>query len=84
MSTPPSPQEACADTTAIMSAQANNPSDEFNEGDITDISMLWPTCKVIRGTPRHPGSNGSVEKMNREIASKLGKSTKTSGCKKGK
>ena len=36
------------------------------------IRELWPGCKVIHGKPRHPESQGSVERVNREIKKVLG------------
>ena len=36
------------------------------------IRKLWPDCKILHGKPRHPQSQGSVERVNREIKPVLG------------
>ena len=38
----------------------------------TELVMLWPTCGVIRGTPRHSESNGGIERRNRTFEERLG------------
>jgi hypothetical protein len=39
---------------------------------ITEIKHLWPKCWMVSGSPRHSQSNGSVERVNRTVQSKLG------------
>ena len=36
------------------------------------IRELWPVCKTVNGRPRHPQSQGSVERVNKEIKKVLG------------
>ena len=31
------------------------------------ITELWPSCRIVHGKPRHTQSQGSVERVNREI-----------------
>ena len=38
----------------------------------TMIREKWPECKLIHGKARHPQSQGSVERVNREIKKVLG------------
>jgi transposase InsO family protein len=45
---------------------------EFTANVIKEIMSLWPSVKIIRGRPRHPQSQGSVERGNYEITKKLG------------
>ena len=45
---------------------------QFTAGIIKELMTLWPTVKIIRGRPRHPESQGSVERGNKEISKKLG------------
>ena len=52
---------------------------EFRDINLaTMIRDLRPKCKIIQGKPRHPQSQGSVERINQEIklviGSKMGKS----------
>lgn len=44
---------------------------EFVAQVITELSMLWKDCKIIRGRPRHPESQGSVERCNQDIENML-------------
>jgi len=39
---------------------------------INEIKLLWPDCRMVRGSPRHSPSNGGVERVNRTINQKLG------------
>ena len=36
------------------------------------IREPWPGCKIVHGKPRHPQSQGSVERVNKEIKKVLG------------
>lgn len=41
---------------------------EFKNVDLAAmIRDIWPDCKIIHGKPRHPQSQGSVERVNREV-----------------
>ncbi len=46
-------------------------AEELNEV-INEIKLLWPECRMVRGSPRHSPSNGGVEKLNRTMEEKLG------------
>eukprot|EP00956_Cyclotella_meneghiniana_P013890 scaffold20361_cov46-Cyclotella_meneghiniana.AAC.3 len=46
--------------------------EEFMDNVITELAMLWPTCGVICGTPRHSESNGGIERRNRTFEERLG------------
>jgi hypothetical protein len=39
---------------------------------INEIKVLWPDCRMVRGSARHSPSNGGVERVNRTINQKLG------------
>lgn len=32
---------------------------------------MWPSCKIINGRPRHPASQGSVERANQDVENML-------------
>ena len=34
---------------------------------ITALLGLWPECKMVNGKPRHSQSQGSVERLNRDV-----------------
>ena len=38
---------------------------------ITEISHLWPECKIVHGRPRHSESQGGVERLNRTYEEKI-------------
>ena len=38
---------------------------------ITEISHLWPECKIVHGRPRHSESQGGVERLNRTYKQKI-------------
>lgn len=40
---------------------------EFVNGVIKALAQLWPTMKLVRGRPRHPRTQGSVERANRDV-----------------
>src|ERR1700724_845888 len=40
---------------------------EFTSNVIKDLSELWDNIKIINGRPRHPQSQGLVERSNCEI-----------------
>jgi hypothetical protein len=38
---------------------------------ITELKLLWPELKLVHGRPRHPQSQGSVERANADIKSMI-------------
>ena len=40
---------------------------EFTVSIISQLKDLWPECKVVHWKPRHPQSQGSVERANADI-----------------
>ena len=52
--------------------QSDNGREFKNINLATMIRELWPGCKIVHGKPRHPESQGSVERVNREIKKVLG------------
>ena len=52
--------------------QSDNGREFKNINLASMIKELWPGCKFIHGKPRHPESQGSVERVNREIKKVLG------------
>ena len=51
--------------------QSDNGS-EFTAQVITELKQLWPQLKLVHGKPRHPQSQGSVERANADIKDVLG------------
>ena len=52
--------------------QSDNGREFKNVNLATMIREKWPECKIIHGKARHPQSQGSVERVNREIKRVLG------------
>ncbi|CAG8459887.1 5633_t:CDS:1, partial [Dentiscutata heterogama] len=46
---------------------------EFVAQVIKELMALWPSVKIINGRPRHPQSQGLVERANGILEQKLGK-----------
>lgn len=44
---------------------------EFTAAVIQELTSLWPTCKIVNGRPRHPASQGSVERSNQDVEAML-------------
>ena len=44
---------------------------EFTANVITELKLLWPELKLVHGRPRHPQSQGSVERANADIKSMI-------------
>ncbi|KAL0808279.1 hypothetical protein ABMA28_012774 [Loxostege sticticalis] len=44
---------------------------EFTAAVIKELLSLWPTCKILNGRPRHPQSQGSVERCNQDVENML-------------
>lgn len=40
---------------------------EFVNHVITEMKQLWPECIIVNGRPRHPQSQGSIERSNQDI-----------------
>lgn len=52
---------------------------EFVAQVIKELMALWPSVKIINGRPRHPQSQGLVERANGILEQKLGKWRETTG-----
>lgn len=46
---------------------------EFCAEVIKELVKLWPSLKIINGRPRHPQSQGLVERANGILQQRLGK-----------
>lgn len=44
---------------------------EFVNSVIIELSTLWPDLKLVTGRPRHPQSQGAVERLNGVVQEKL-------------
>ena len=44
---------------------------EFTANVIKELKDLWPDCCIVHGKPRHPQSQGSVERGNADIKDML-------------
>jgi len=42
---------------------------EFVAKVIEELMKLWKDCKIVHGSPRHPQSQGSVERANADVES---------------
>ncbi|XP_063417382.1 KRAB-A domain-containing protein 2-like [Mytilus trossulus] len=40
---------------------------EFTANVISELNNLWPECKIVHGKPRHPQSQGSIERGNADV-----------------
>ena len=47
--------------------QSDNGRGFKNINPATLIRDKWPECKIVHGKPRHPQSQGSVERVNKDI-----------------
>lgn len=52
---------------------------EFCAEVIKELFKMWPTVKIINGRPRHPQSQGLVERANGILQQKLGKWKENTG-----
>ncbi len=52
---------------------------EFVNQVIQELMLMWPTLKLVNGSPRHPQSQGSVERSNQDIENMI-----TSWCSDNK
>lgn len=44
---------------------------EFVAKVIEQVVAIWPHCKILHGRPRHPESQGSVERANGDVENML-------------
>jgi hypothetical protein len=44
---------------------------EFVAEIVTSLNQIWPDMKIVHGRPRHPQSQGSVERANGDIETML-------------
>ena len=49
----------------------NDNGREFTAGVIQELSAMQPDCKIVHGIPRHPQSQGSVERCNQDVENML-------------
>ena len=56
---------------APMILQSDNGREFKSKDIINDLKRLWPNMKIINGRPRHPQSQGSVERGNQTLKNKL-------------
>eukprot|EP00102_Acyrthosiphon_pisum_P013097 XP_008182522.1 PREDICTED: KRAB-A domain-containing protein 2-like [Acyrthosiphon pisum] len=40
---------------------------EFVNSVINELKDLWPECVIVHGRPRHPQSQGSIERSNQDV-----------------
>src|SRR6266480_6509873 len=52
---------------------------EFCAGIIKELFAMWPSVKIINGRPKHPQSQGLVERANGLLQQKLGKWKESTG-----
>ena len=55
---------------ALAILQSDN-GREFVNSVLSELSTLWPELKLVTGRPRHPQSQGAVERLNGVIQDKL-------------
>ena len=51
----------------VPSTLQSDKGTEFTAHGIPEIKDFWPALVVVRGKPRHPQSQGSVERSNGDI-----------------
>lgn len=44
---------------------------EFTNSLISELVKMWPTLKILHGRPRHPQSQGSIERSNQDVENML-------------
>lgn len=44
---------------------------EFVANVISELVAMWPHCRIVHGRPRHPQTQGSVERANGDIENSL-------------
>lgn len=55
---------------------------EFVNSIIIELKELWPDCVIVHGRPRHPQSQGSIERSNQDIGNMLRAWMKDNNTKK--
>jgi hypothetical protein len=45
---------------------------EFVIDVITTLMKMWPECIIVHGRPRHPQTQGSIERANKDVAHMVG------------
>ena len=55
---------------AHVTLQSDNES-EFTSPVIAELKEVWPKLTLVHGKPRHPQSQGSVERANGDIKDML-------------
>ncbi|XP_063589612.1 KRAB-A domain-containing protein 2-like [Penaeus indicus] len=55
---------------ALYILQSDNGS-EFTAEVISEVKIIWPKLVLVHGKPRHPQSQGSVERVNGDIKDML-------------
>ncbi len=63
----------------LFCSQSDN-GKEFVASVIAELVKQWPGTKIIRGRPRHPQSQGGVERGNQDLEIKLGKLASYEKC----
>ena len=51
--------------------QSDNGGEFVNEV-ITTLMKMWPECIIVHGHPRHPQTQGSIERANKDVAHMVG------------
>lgn len=44
---------------------------EFTNSLISELVKMWPNLKILHGRPRHPQSQGSIERSNQDVENML-------------
>lgn len=44
---------------------------EFTANIIKELIAIWPECKIVHGSPRHPQTQGSIERSNQDVENML-------------
>jgi hypothetical protein len=70
--------EICLTFGAPLILQSDN-GREFVNQVIQELMLMWPTLKLVNSRPRHPQSQGSVERSNQDIENMI-----TSWCSDNK
>ncbi|KRX33159.1 KRAB-A domain-containing protein 2, partial [Trichinella murrelli] len=55
---------------------------EFSSAIIAELKTCWPELKLVTGRPRHPQSQGAVERLNGVVQDKLAIWMRENGCKR--
>ncbi|KRZ93013.1 KRAB-A domain-containing protein 2 [Trichinella sp. T8] len=55
---------------------------EFSYVIIAELKTCWPELKLVTGRPRHPQSQGAVERLNGVVQDKLAIWMRENGCKR--